>query len=91
MPKLGAPSACQARSVSMRSCANSAGSSENAASTPPSARDSVKCFSMTHAPNATAATAAPQPIVWSDRPTSQPKASRSTGMLRRLVFSGVDG
>ena len=34
------------------------------------------CFSMTEAPWATAATAAPKPIVWSERPTSQLNSCR---------------
>ena len=64
---------------------------ENEESTPPSARASVKCFSMTVAPRATAATAAPAPIVWSESPTSQPKRSRRSGMVRMLVLCAVAG
>ena len=64
---------------------------EKLESTPPSARRSVKCFSITVAPSAVAATETPQPMVWSDRPTSQPKRARMCGMVEMLVFSAVAG
>src|SRR5688572_2763104 len=62
-PYFTVPSDCQARSVSTTRELSSAGSSEKLLSTPPSARLSVKCFSITVAPSATAATAAPTPMV----------------------------
>jgi hypothetical protein len=85
------PIACQARSASSRIMRNSCGSIEKALSTPPSARASVKCFSITQAPSATEATATPHPMVWSESPTSQPKVSARLGMVARLLFSGVAG
>jgi hypothetical protein len=90
-PKQTVPRDIQAASASRRSSASSCGSIENAESTPPSARDSVKCFSITVAPSATDATATPTPIVWSERPTSRPKMARIAGMVRTFVFSGVAG
>ena len=59
----GSPSDCCATRVLSTSSSNSHGSSENAESTPPSTRYSVTCFSITVAPSATAAMAAPIPIV----------------------------
>ena len=90
-PIRGCPSETRAVSVSRTSAASSCGSSENAESTPPPAREMVTCFSMTQAPSATAATAAPMPIVWSDRPTRVPKVSARTGMPRRLESAGSAG
>ena len=43
------------------------------------------------AKTATAATAAPMPIVWSERPTSQLNSSRICGIVSTLLFSGVAG
>ena len=60
-------------------------------STPPSSRHKVKCFSMTIAPSATEATAAPIPIVWSERPTWQSNNFAIWGMVWMFVFSGVAG
>ena len=85
------PSACQARSDSTTQRFSSAGSSENAESTPPSARSRVTCFSIRQAPNATAAIGTPMPSVWSLSPIGSPSVSASTGMRRRLVCSGGAG
>ena len=59
--------------------------------TPPSARARVKCFSMTVAPKATAATARRFPWCGPERPTSQPVQARRLGSVLRWEFSGVAG
>ena len=64
---------------------------KTAESTPPSERRSVKCFSITVAPRATAATAAPTPIVWSDNPTSHSNRARMWGMVFRWALPGDAG
>ena len=43
------------------------------------------------APKATLAKETPTPMVWSDKPTSQPNNSRMWGMVRMLVLSAVAG
>ncbi len=57
------PSASSTVRTALTIASNSAGSSEKALSGPGSSRDRVKCFSMTHAPSATAAMGTPMPIV----------------------------
>jgi len=58
---------------------------------PPSARRSVKCFSMTHAPSATAVTATAVPSVWSDKPISVPCRRPKYSIVRKLLSQGCAG
>ena len=53
----------------MLSFLNSAGSSENASSSPLFSRDSVMCFSIRTAPSPTATSVVRVSLVWSERPT----------------------
>ena len=62
-PKCTSPSAFSAMRTASTIALNSAGSSEKALSGPGTERESVKCFSMMHAPSATAATGAAIPMV----------------------------
>ena len=50
-----------------------------------------KCFSITTAPSAAAATAAVCPIEWSDNPTGTPNLSRISGMVRRFKLDDTVG
>lgn len=49
----------------------------------------MRCRSITHAPSATAATAAVTVIVWSDSPARVPKRSGMSAIVRR--FSSANG
>ena len=56
------PNDCHARFDSMTNAESSSGSKEKALSTPLSARERVKCFSMTVAPNEIDAKGTPIPV-----------------------------
>ena len=58
---------------------------------PGSERDKVRCFSMMHAPSATAATGTATPIVWSESPAGTSKRRANSGIVRRFISSAAAG
>ena len=70
---------------------NSAGSADDEWSGPGIRRSSVKCFSTTQAPSATAAMQAVSVWVWSEYPTETPKAVRIVTIARRFASATSDG
>src|ERR1700678_58623 len=90
-PKCTSPRASSAVRTASTIVLNSSGSRENALSGPGTERDRVKCFSIRHAPKATAATGAVIPIVWSDNPTGTPNSRAISGIVRKFISDGDAG
>ena len=71
--------------------ANSCGSIEKEESGFSTALSRQKCFSTTDAPMATAATAAREPMEWSESPTGQPNLSFMSPIVARFISSEIAG
>src|SRR5690606_35723555 len=66
------PRACSASRTDFTNSANSSTVSEKKLSAVLSSRESIKCFSIIHAPSATEAMGTLTPKLWSDKPAGQP-------------------
>ena len=85
------PKASQAANVSFTSVWNSWGGREKSLSTLPSLFFKTICFSIIVAPNAILATAAPMPLVWSDKPISHLSLSLNNSIDFKFELDGWDG